>query len=494
VLVGEKSTASGQKISYSNGGSFSYTDKIAFKSELKSSKLAIKASGQIKTKKPKDFAPLEIADGTMATSLLVKNDEKGVFAKDNFVKVVSMNQSANIFYELNKSNVRPNELKSDEMKKMLDFINSNQGNTMWYDFKGIEVSSYASPDGKFDRNQELSEERGSSGSKALESQFKKPKKKGETANPLSDSKTYKAQKVAEDWDGFKNLVQASSLKDKDLVIRVLSMYNDPEQREKEISNMAQTYKEIKDQIMPKLRRSVLTLLVDKKSRTDEMISKLMVSSPDSLSIEELLYGANLSKDVNVKSNVYKAAEKKFPNDWRASNNYAVSLLMQNKVSEAKAAYERAAKSAPNEAAVNLGLGIISAKEGNREKAMEYYKKASGAGPEVNYNMGIINVRNGKYDEAVKNFGEFKGVNLALASLLSGKAESVESIINSSNEKETALASYVKAVASARKGDKTSGIASLKAAIEKDGSFKQMAKDDAEFLKWKSESDFTSLVQ
>ena len=496
VLVGEKSTASGQKISYTNGGSFSYTDRVAFKPEIKVSKLAIKASGQVKTKKPKEFKPIEIGDGTTATPLLVRNDEKGIFAKDNFVKVVPMNQSANIFYELNQSNVRPGEMKSDEMKKMLDFINSNQNNTMWYDFKGVEVSSYASPDGKLDRNEELSVERGQSGSKALESQFKKPKKKGELPAPsqLSDAKSYKAQNVAEDWEGFKRLMQASSMKDKDLVIRVLSMYNDPDQREKEISNMAETYKEIKDQIMPKLRRSVLTLLVDKKSRTDEMISRMMVSTPDSLSIEELLYGAALTNDVNTKANVYKAAEKQFPNDWRAANNNGVALLMQNKIADAKAAFERAAKIAPNEAMVNNGLGIIASKEGDRNKAMEYYKKANGAGPEVSYNMGVISVRNGKYDEAVKNFGDFKGINLALANLLSGKAEAVAGIIDASNEKDLALAYYVKAVAAAKKGDKNGGMAALKTAIEKDGSFKQTAKEDAEFIKWKSDAGFTSLIQ
>jgi Flp pilus assembly protein TadD len=239
---------------------------------------------------------------------------------------------------------------------------------------------------------------------------------------------------------------------------------------------------------------MITLKVDKKSRTDEMISRLMVSTPDSLSIEELLYGATLTKDVNTKANVYKAAEKKYPNDWRASNNYGVTLLMQNKISEAGAAFERAAKNAPNEGAVNNGLGIVAAKNGDRNKAMEYYKKAKGAGTEVNYNMGILNVRDGKYDEAVRNFGSYSGVNLALANLLAGKAEAVSGIIDASNEKEAAIAYYIKAVAAARKGDKNAGIAALKTAIEKDGSFKQSAKEDAEFLKWKSDADFTSLVQ
>ena len=453
---------------------------------------SIKASGQVKTKKPKDFANIEIGDATVVTPLLVRNDEKGIFAKDNFVKTTPMNQSANIFYSINQSAVRSNELKSDEMKNLLNFINTNQNNTMWYDFKGVEVNSYASPDGKTDRNEKLSVERGKSGSKALEGQVKKPKK-GEVASPVTDAKTYKASNVAEDWDGFKRLMESSSLKDKDLVLRVLSMYSDDGQREREIKNMAMTYKEIKDQILPKLRRSVLTLLVDKKSRTDEMISSMMVSTPDSLSIEELLYGATLTNDLNTKLSVYKAAEKKYSNDWRTSNNYAVALLMQNKLSDAKAAFERAAKIAPNEALVNNGLGIVSSKEGNRTQAMDYYKKATAAGAEVSYNMGILDVRNGNYSEAAAHFGTYKGINLALAQLLNGQADQVSATIDASNEKDMALAYYVKAVAAARLGDSSTGLAALSTAIQKDGSFKQMAKDDAEFIKWRSDAGFSQLT-
>jgi tetratricopeptide (TPR) repeat protein len=492
TLVGEKATGSGQKISYTKGGTFTYTDKVGYKPEMKVAKLSLKAQGAVK-KKTKDFKIADIGDGTVVTPLLVRNDEKGVFAKDNFVKVTPMNQSANIFYVINQAAVRPGELKSEEMKNLLTFINTNMNNTMWYDFKGVEVSSYASPDGKTDRNEKLSVDRGKSGSKALEGSFKKPKK-GEPTSPIADAKTYKAMNTAEDWDGFKRLMEASSLKDKDLVVRVLSMYNDPDQREKEIKNMAETYKEIKDQILPKLRRSVLTLIVDKKARTDEMITRLASSNPDSLSIEELLYGATLTNDINTKANIYKAAEKQNPNDWRASNNYAVALLMQNKVNDAKAAFERAAKVAPNEPMVVNGLGIIAAKEGDRVKAMNYYKKATGAGPEVSYNMGILDVRNGTYSEAVSHFGGYKGINLAIAQILNGSPEMVNGTIDASNEKDMALAHYVKAIAAARKGDAAAGLASLKEAIAKDGSMKQWAKDDAEFIKWRDNADFKSITQ
>jgi tetratricopeptide (TPR) repeat protein len=491
VLVGEKATGSGQKISYSKGGTFSYTDKTTYKPEMKVAKLAIKASGQVKTKKPKDFKNTEIGDGTVVTPLLIRNDEKGVFAKDNFVKVTPMNQAANIFYVINQASVRPTEMKSDEVKNLLGFINTNVNNTMWYDFKGIEVNSYASPDGATDRNGKLSVDRGKSGGKALEGEFKKNKDKAVTFG--KDMTTYKSQNVAEDWDGFKRLMEASTLKDKDLVVRVLSMYSDDAQREKEIKNMAATYKEIKDQILPKLRRSVLTLIVDKKSRTDEMITRLANTNPDSLSIEELLYGATLTNDINTKANIYKAAAKQYPNDWRASSNYGAALLAQNKVNEAKTQFEAAAKIAPNEPIINNHLGIIAAKEGDRNKAMGFYKKGSGAGPETAYNMGILDVRNGAYAEAVGHFGSYKGINLAIAQILNGQAASAAATIDASNEKDLALAFYVKAVAAARQGDASAGLAALKAAIAKDGSMKQWAKEDAEFIKWRTNAEFTGMT-
>ena len=491
VLVGESATGSGQKISYVKGGTFSYSDKVGYKSEMKVSKLALKASGQVKTKTPKEFKPTEIGDACVVTPLLVRNDEKAIFAKDNFVKVTPMNQEASVFYAINQASVRPAELKSNEVKNLATFINSNINNTMWYEFKGVEVTSYASPDGASDRNDKLSKERGKSGGKVMEGEFKKGKDKANSFG--KDMTTYKAQSVAEDWDGFKKLMESSTLKDAALVVRVLSMFTDDAQREKEIKNMAATYKEIKDQILPKLRRSVLTLIVDKKSRTDEMITRLCSSSPDSLSIEELLYGASLTSDVNTKANIYKAAEKQNPSDWRASNNYGCVLLMQNKVNDASAAFERAAKSAPNEAIVNNHLGIIASKAADRNKAMDFYKKASSAGSEVSYNMGILDVRNGSYSEAVSHFGNYKGCNLALAQILNGQGDAVTATIDGSNEKDMALAFYLKAVAAARKGDSAAGLSSLKSAIDKDGSMKTLAKEDAEFIKWKADATFTAMT-
>ncbi len=488
VLVGESAAASGTKINYATGGTFSYSDKVAYEPAMKVAKLELRAQGAIKTK-TKDFTAIEIGDGTIATPLLVRNDEKGIYAKDAFTKSFPVSQSASVYYVVNQSTVRPAEMKSEEMKNLHKFISDNITNPN-FEFKGIDVSAYASPDGEQSLNANLAQDRAKSGSKALQDEFKKNKNKDITFG--KDEKAYKVTTTAEDWDGFKKLMEASSIQDKDLILRVLTMYSNLDQREQEIKNLSKTYKEVSDQILPKLRRSVLNIVAEKKSRNDETIIRMCKTTPDSLSIEELLYGANLIDDVNTKMSIYKAAEKQFPTDWRASNNLGVTYLINNKIGEAKAAFERAQKANAGNAIVMNNMGAVVAKSGDRRAAMDFFNKASGAGPEVGYNKAIVYVRDGKYSDAVSGFGSYKGFNLALAQLLSGTPDAVAGTIDASNEKEMAISYYLKAVAAARKGD-AGGLTALKTAIEKDGSLKAAAKDDCEFIKWRDNADFKALT-
>jgi tetratricopeptide (TPR) repeat protein len=381
-------------------------------------------------------------------------------------------------------------MKSDEVKNLNTFISENINN-VWYEFKDINVSAYASPDGELSLNENLAKDRAKSSSKALMNEFKKNKNKDQKFG--KEEANYVTQTTAEDWNGFKSLMEGSSIADKDLILRVLTMYTDGDQREKEIKNLSKTYTEVADKILPKLRRSVLTVNVNKKSRTDEQITKLTTTFPDSLSVEEMLYGATLTNDVNTKVAIYTAAEKKYGSDWRTSNNLGVALLMNNKVSEAGEAFKRAEVNAAGNPIVMNHMGIISAKAGDRKKAMEYYDKANGAGSEVNYNKGIMNVRDGKYADAVSNFGDNKGFNKALAELLNGNNGAVATTLDNSNEKDMAMASYLKAVAAARNNNTADVISNLKTAIEKDGSLKAWAKDDAEFLKLRDNADFKGMT-
>lgn len=490
VLVGDKATGSGQKISYEKGGTFAYTsDKFVYEPGMKVAKVELRAEGQVK-KKIKKFNPVEIADGTIITPLLVRNDEKGIYGKDAFVKITPVNQTTHIYYTINNSTVRPAEMKSEEMKNILTFINTNI-NSWWYEFKGIGVSAYASPDGETEKNANLAKDRATSGSNAMMGEFKKNKNKDNTFGKTKEQ--YVVGTTQEDWDGFKSLMEASTMADKDLILRVLTMYSDPNQRRTEIKNLSKTYKELAEKILPKLRRSEITINVDKKSRTDEMISALCTSHPDSLSVEELLYGANLTNDINTKVQIYTAAEKQYASDWRTSNNLGVALLMQNKVTEAGEAFKRADAANANNPIIANNLGVIQSKNGNRPAAMELYNKANGAGSEVGYNKGIIQIRDGKYSDAVSSFGDSKSFNKALAQLLAGNAGEVGATIDAGNEKDLALSYYLKAVSAARRSSTSDVISNLKTAIEKDGTLKAAAKDDAEFIKLRADAGFTGLV-
>lgn len=489
VLVGDKATGSGQKISFSSGGSFSYaSEKFAFEPGMRNCVVELRGEGQVKSKK-KSFDPVVLGDGTMATSLLVRNDEKTIMAKDAFVKVVPANQFTHIYYLINQSNVRPTEMKSEEMKNLNDFIAKNLSSPN-YQFKGISVSAYASPDGETDKNENLAKDRANSASAAIMSEFNKNKDKNVTFGKTKEQ--YVVGTTKEDWEGFKSAMEQSTIADKDLILRVLTMYSDADQRRKEIKNLSKTYVELADKILPKLRRAEITINVDVNSRTDAQISALATSSPDSLSVEELLYAGTLTTDVNTLEQIYRAAEKKYSNDWRTSNNLGCVLLMQNKLSEAGEAFKRAEKIDASQAAVSNNLGAVEAKNGNRAAAMEFYKKA-GNSAETNYNKGILEIRNGNYADALTDFGDFKGHNKALAQVMTGNAAAVNETIDGSTEKEMAYSYYLKAIAAARQSNTAEVINNLKSAIEKDNAFKAYAKDDAEFIKLRSDAGFTGLV-
>lgn len=488
VLVGEKATGSGQKIAFSSGGTFSYSsEKFSFEPGMRNAKVVLKGEGSIKAKK-KSFEPVELADGTMATSLLVRNDEKPMMGKDAYVKVQPANKTTHIYYVINQSVVRPSEMKSEEMTAFKDFVSKNLGSP-YYQFKDISVSAYASPDGETDKNENLAKDRANSGSAAVMKEFQVNKNKDITFGKTKDQ--FRVATTREDWEGFKSLMEQSTMADKDLILRVLTMYSDPDQRRKEIKNLSKTYVELAENVLPKLRRAEITVNVDKKGRSEEQISKLAVSNPDSLSVEELLYAGTLTTDVNTLEQIYRAAEKQYGSDWRTSNNLGCVLLMQNKISEASEAFKRADQAKANEPAVINNMGIIEAKNGNRAAAMDLYQRAGGSA-ETKYNMGILNVRNGQYADAVANFGDFKGHNKALAQLMSGIGN-VNETLDASAEKEAAHSYYLRAVAAARSGNNTEVLNNLKAAIEKDNSYKAYAKDDAEFLKLRSDTGFTGLT-
>ncbi len=484
-LVGEKATGAGTKIPFKAGGSFSTSDKIAYSPDMKNADLKVGATGVVKSKS-KEIPAKKIGDGTVITPLLTQRDEKAMLGPDKFQKVLPVSAQLEIFFIINESTVRPSEISRKETKDFKAFCKraENKGFAM----KNMNVSAYASPDGELTKNANLAEDRAKHTIKAMMDELKKDKVKAG-----SEETFYSKVTTAEDWEGFKKLMEASDIKDKDLILRVLSMYTDGDQREKEIKNLSATWTILKEKILPKLRRSVSTLNCDSMSRTDDRITQLAASSPDSLNNEEILYAATLTKDLNTKMNIYKAAEKRFPNDWRAANNVAYIALMQNKADDASAELDKADKLSPNNPAVMNNMGIVARWKGDRKKAKDLYTK-SGTSPEATYNLGVVAILDGKYSDAVSKMNGVNSFNAALAKVLAGQADAAAQTLDNSPGKDDAISYYLKAVIGARTSKTDMVISNLKAAIAKDGSYKDMARLDLEFFKIRDNADFKSLTQ
>ncbi len=486
TLVGESATAAGTKINYKSGGSINYNKKVAYTPDMKMDSLVIKATI---TNNKKDFPAMKIANGTIATALLIQNDDKLVMAKDNFQKTIPEMDTTHIYYLISQSGVRPAEMKSEEMKKFNAYV-ENAVKEGWK-FDGISVSAYASPDGETDMNQHLADDRAKTAIKAMKDMFKEMESKKMDTKFGADDAFYKTGTTGLDWDGFKNSVQSSNIKDKDLIIRVLSMYTDHDQRMKEIKNMTKTYSELAEHILPKLRRAIIQLNAEKMSRTDAQLSQLATSHPDSLSVEELLYAATLTTDMNQKLNIYMSAEKQNPNDWRCANNVGYVEMMQNKVSDADGEFQKAAKLAPSNAAVANNQGVVARWKGDRKTAMDDFKKSGSA--EANYNMGLVDIQMGNYADAATSVGSNNTFNAALAKLLNGDLAGAKSALDASGL-DNAWVSYLRAVIAARGGDKADVVNQLKAAINKDASLKTQAQSDCEFLKFQNDNEFKAAIQ
>jgi tetratricopeptide (TPR) repeat protein len=508
---GEKvKEGTGVKVVRDKGYDFTITDKVAYEEGMSVSELGGKAVISKKSKS-KDFPLPKLADGTIITSKLVMSDEKPILGKDNFQKIVPVSKEADINFLMSQSEVRGAEWKAEDMKAMVDFLKN--GIAKGFEFKGISVSSYASPDGEQNKNADLAADRGKSSEKALTSYFKKnklnaviertdtmfsedPKNPGKQVAKVSKSDAanfYSQTSTPEDWEGFQALMQASNVPDKDMILRILSTYSDLDKREEEIKNISKAYTEIAEDILPQLRKSKITLNANMMGKSDAVLTQMSAATPDSLTIEELLYAATLSNDINTKLGIFTNAARIYPNDWRGHNNMGYVYVLQNKMAEAEAAFTKAAGASANNPVVENNLGIISIKKGDRKAAEGHYAAASTAGPEASYNMGAINIMNGKYSQAVSNYGSENTFNAALAKVLSGDNNGSMSTLEASKDNTTGMGYYLKAIISARKNDASATVNNLKSAFDKDASLKAKAAMDREFLKFKENADFKAAI-
>jgi hypothetical protein len=484
VLQGE-SVQANNKVITTTGGDFTYTGSIPYKDAMKMSELVLRIKA-IRGKKTLDFGPVKIADGVIATSTLVDKDGKPIMSKDNYVRINPESKLADIHYQINQADINSKELKAEDIALLKEYIKSVSVDSS-RKLKSTDVSSYASPDGSMKINTPLSEKRGKTADKFIKKEFDKI--------PVAKTEGFFNEKTtAEDWDGFKSEVEKSTIQDKDLILRVLSMYSDPEVRNKEIKNMTSAFEKLKTDILPQLRRSKMAVNVDIVGRTDEQILAQMKADPTKLNVEEMLRAGSLTKDNNEQLKFYQAAAENNPKDFRAQNNIGCTLMALGKTDEAIASFEKA-KAIENNDVIKNNLGFGSLVKGDVAKAEEYFNSMTAATPESKYGLGVIAITKGEYDKAVNDFGTEPCFNLALALYLKGDVAKAKSTLDSMKELcKCGKPSYLKAVIGAKLDDKNYMLSNLREAIGFKADWKAYAKTDLEFAKFFTDDTFKSTVQ
>ncbi|MCX6253326.1 MAG: hypothetical protein NTV31_02490 [Bacteroidia bacterium] len=485
VLQGESVQANNKVITATSGGDFTYTDKIPYKEAMKISELVLRVKA-VRGSKSLDFDPVKLADGVIATSTLVEIHGRTISMKDNYVRVTPETKLADINYLINKADIRSTELKAEDIALLKEYIKTT-GVDPNRQFKIFEISSYASPDGSMKINEPLSVKRGESADKFVKKEFGKIE--AAKAAGFFNEKT-----TPEDWDGFKSEVEKSTIQDKELILRVLSMYSDPDVREKEIKNMTAAFEVLKTDILPKLRRSKMSVSVDLVGRSDEQILAQMKADPKLLSLEEMLRAGTLTTDLNEQLKFNQATAESYPKCIRAANNTGCTYMALGKTDDAIAAFEKA-KAIDNNDVVKNNLGFGSLVKGDLVKAEEYFNSMTAATSESKWGLGVIAITKGEYDKAVNYFGAEPCFNNALALYLKGDINKAKLMLDGMTELcKCGKPSYLKAIIGARLDDRNYMLNNLREAIGFKADWKAYAKTDLELAKFFNDDTFKSTVQ
>ena len=474
TFQGEKVQGNDQTISYKTGGTYTMKASFDYVPEMAKSELYLDFKIK-KGKKEYTIPSVKIADGVIATSELpTVNSANAAYAPDAFQRIIKQAKEAQIMFLIQQANLRASELKSDSLKAFHKQVVAVAGDTKNYKLNNIEISAYASPDGGVELNTTLAENRQNNTEKYMNQQLKKGKIETEID----------AKYTAQDWDGFQELVSKSNIQDKDLILRVLSMYNDPEQRETEIKNISSVYKTLADEILPQLRRARLTANYDVIGRSDEEINAAFDTDAKVLSNDELLYAATLTNDNARKEAIYKKTVELYPNDYRAYNNLGMMAYANGDLATAENYFKQAASKNANAAEVNTNLGLIELAKGNVANAETYLSKSTGANT-ANEALGNLYIKQGQYDRAVQAFGDTKTNSAALAQILAkdyNKAKSTLSAVKNPD----AYTNYLMAVVGARTNNADLVKSSMDKVKQQDAALAAKAQNDREFAKYANE--------
>lgn len=475
TFQGEKVEGNDQTIAYKAGGTYTMKTIFDYVPAMQKSDLYLQFDAKV-GKKTVSVPEVKVGYGVLATSALLGKTLASTnpsLAPDAYQRIIKEKQEANIKFLIQQANLRSSELNSTSMKdfvKMLKQINDEKETKA---LKNIEVSAYASPDGALDLNTRLAEKRQDNSEKYLQKQLKSNKMTAEV-----DTKY-----TAEDWDGFQELVSQSNIQDKEVILRVLSMYKDPEEREKQIRNMSAVFKELADQILPELRRARLTINYEIIGRSDEQIVAQYKSDASQLSVEEMLYGANLMTNAADKEAWYQKTTQLYANDYRAYNNLGMLAYQKGDLTAAENYFNKAKSLKVDASEANANLALIAMNKGDIKSAETYMGKASGAN---NFNeiMGNLNIAKGAYQQAASNFNGVNTNSAALAQILNKDYASAKTTLNNVKNAD-AYTAYLKAIVAARTNDAAGVNSNLKEAVSKDASLKAYAAKDLEFASYQS---------
>ena len=469
TFQGEKVQGNNQTISYKVGGNYTMKTNFKYVPEMQKSELYLTFDAYIGSKKV-DVPAVKVADGIVATSELsgrtVKSAQASV-AQDAYQRIIEHKQEANIKFLIQQATLRKSELKNNSVKEFVEMLKKINADKEGLNLKNVEVSAYASPDGGLKLNDKLAAQRQDNTEKFVNKTLKDTKVEA----PVD------AKYTAQDWEGFQELVKVSDIQDKDVILRVLSMYKDPEEREQQIKNMSAVFRELADGILPELRRARLTLNYEVIGRSDAQIVEQFGNDASQLSNEELIYGATLVNDAQKEACYKKAAE--LYNDARAYNNLATLAFAKGDLSAAKNYAQKAQSVDGSNAESNANLGLIALAEGNVRDAENYIAKAANAFG-LSEIVGNLNLMKGNYAQAEQDFANINSNSAALAQILNKNYNAATSTLNNIKNGD-ATTEYLKAILNARLGNNSAAATALKAAISKDSSYAKYAENDLELV-------------
>lgn len=477
---GENVSGNRVTVSQKKGGNVTMNSSFLYVPEMQKSELYLRFDGRIGEKRA-TLPDLKVADGIIATSALanVRTTMPSV-ADDGFQRIIKQARESNIMFVIQRANLRQTELNKQDMiewkQRVEEAFNDPKQNV------NVEVSAYASPDGGHSLNEKLAAEREKNTSAYIGKELRRKN---------IDTDVY-AHYTAQDWEGFRQLVSASNLQDKELILRVLEMYPDSETREKEIKNISYVFDELAQTILPQLRRSRIIANIEIVGKSDEEIMAVWKSNPETLTVEELLYASSLTDDMKERERIYQYVTANFSNDYRGWNNIGTMFYQNGEYEKAAQAFNRAAQVNPSAAEPNMNKALLAIMENDLNKANELLGKSAGANG-LDGTMGLLQLLQGNYNQSVRSFGNNISNNAGLAQLLVRDYNKAKQTLEAIRTPDATTA-YLLAVIASRTNNFNDVVSNLRAAIGRDRTFATKALNDLEFAKYLTNQEFLSIVK